>query len=220
MDNKKILAKQGDRYGRLVIIKEVEPRICKTYKDRRVLCQCDCGNTNVVSFHQLRNGRISSCGCYRNELMSRIGKERLKYDKEKTSSKLYSIWHGMKCRCNTTSSGAYGRYGAKGIAICAEWNDDFTSFYDWALSHGYSPLLTIDRIDGSKGYSPENCRWATIKQQMNNVKYNVVLKKGNESHTIAEWSEILGIKAHNLYQRKYKGWDDERILNTPVKTKK
>lgn len=217
MDYEKIPANQGDRYGRLVIIKEVEPRIYKTYKDRRVLCQCDCGNTNIVSFHQLRNGRISSCGCYKNELMSRIGKERLKYDKEKTSSKLYSIWHGMKCRCNTNSSGSYDRYGAKGVAVCSEWNDDFTLFYDWAMSNGYSDGLTIDRINYNGIYEPSNCRWVDYKTQANNRRTNVRIEYNGENHTLAEWSRILNINKATLYNRRKMGWSDEMILSTPIK---
>ena len=55
---------------------------------------------------------------------------------------------------------------------------------------------------------------------MNNVRYNVILKRGDESHTIAEWSEIIGVNAQSLYERKYLGWDDERTLNTPIRTHK
>lgn len=149
--------------------------------------------------------------------MSGVGKERLKYDKEKTSSKLYSIWRGMKSRCNTKSSGAYGRYGAKGISICIEWNDDFTSFYDWAMANGYSDGLTIDRINYKGIYAPSNCRWVDCKTQANNRSTNIRLNYNEENHTITEWSRILNINRTTLYDRRKKGWDDEKILSTPVK---
>lgn len=122
----------------------------------------------------------------------------------------------MRRRCDGRNEKDFRNYTSRNIKVCAEWINDFETFKEWALSNGYSPVLTIDRIDGSLGYSPDNCRWATVKQQMNNVKYNVVLKKGDEFHTIAEWSEMLKLPAHSLYRRKKEGWDDERILNTPI----
>lgn len=217
MGYRKIPANKGDRYGRLVIIKEVEPRSHKAYKERRVLCQCDCGNINIVSFHQLRAGRISSCGCYRKEFMSDIGKGRSKYDKDKTASKLYSIWRGMKCRCNTKSSGSYNRYGAKEVTICKEWNEDFTSFYNWSISNGYVEGLTIDRIDYNGIYEPSNCRWVDYTTQANNRSTNVRVEYNGENHTLTEWGRILNINRSTLYYRRKKGWNDEKILSTPIK---
>lgn len=216
MKNRTIVINPGDRFGKLTIIKELPTRRRppRTY-DRMFLCSCDCGNEAIVAMSGLRGGSTKSCGCLKKE----CGKIK-NSSNEHPDKRLKKIWYGMRTRCEGHKEKDFRNYASRNIKVCDEWEHDFDAFKDWALSHGYSPLLTIDRIDGSKGYSPENCRWATVKQQMNNVKYNVVLKRGDESHTIAEWSEILGIKAHNLYQRKYKGWDDERILNTPVKTKK
>lgn len=217
MGSQKIIANKGDRFGRLVIIKEVEPWKYKTYKYRRVLCQCDCGNTTIASFHQLRYGRVHSCGCYRDEFASKIGKARLKYDKSATSSKLYSIWHGMKCRCNTRSSGSFERYGAKGVTVCSEWNNDFTVFYNWAISNGYSNGLTIDRIDYNGIYEPSNCRWISAAEQANNRSTNVRINHNGEEHTLSEWGRILGINRQTLYSRKRKGWSDEKILSLSIK---
>ena len=210
----------GQKFGRLTIIKEVEPIKHKKYYERRVLCKCDCGIIKNVSFYQLKEGRIFSCGCYRKEVTSMTGKDTLKYNKDATSSKLYTIWRGIKCRCNTPSSGAYKRYGGKGIKICKEWVEDFSSFYDWAINNGYSEGLTIDRIDYDGDYEPSNCRWVDYLIQANNRRTNVVLSYNGEIHTIADWSRILGIPKTVLYNRKHKGWSDEKIISTPVKYKK
>lgn len=208
-----IVINPGDRFGKLTVIKELptRKRPPRTY-DRMFLCSCDCGNQVTVAMSGLRGGSTNSCGC----LIKERGKIKKDSD-ELPDRRLRRIWYNMRRRCDGRNEKDFRNYTSRNIKVCAEWINDFETFKKWALSNGYSPVLTIDRIDGSLGYFPDNCRWATVKQQMNNVKYNVVLKKGDEFHTIAEWSEILGVKAHSLYRRKKEGWDDERILNTPIK---
>ena len=213
-----ITTKKGERFGRLVIIKETEPKIFKTRKERQVLCRCDCGNTKTVSLYQLRTGRIISCGCYRKECASYTGKSCLKYNKETTRTRLYGIWQGMKCRCATKTSGSYERYGAKGVSVCDEWKKDFTSFYNWALSNGYSDELTIDRIDYDGDYEPSNCRWADWIVQGNNRSSNVNVIYAGETHTVSEWSRILSIRMGTIYSRRKKGWSFEKIFSTPVRS--
>lgn len=214
---KTINVNEGDRYGNLTIIQETEPRVYKKYKDRRVLCKCNCGNIKVMSLYPLIYGKVISCGCLHKEQGVAVGKKNLKYAKDDISVKLHSIWHGMKCRCNTKSSGSYSRYGAKGITICSEWNNDFTAFYDWAISNGYSDNLTIDRIDYNGIYEPSNCRWVSASEQANNRSTNVRISYNGEEHTLAEWSKILGINRGTLYSRKRNKWSNEKILSTTIK---
>lgn len=76
----------------------------------------------------------------------------------------------MKTRCYNPNAQNYKDYGGRGITICSEWFHDFAAFRDWAMSHGYQDDLTIDRIDNSKGYGPDNCRWATMKEQRANQR--------------------------------------------------
>lgn len=129
--------------------------------------------------------------------------------------RLYRIWIGMKYRCNNPNHSYYRDYGARGITVCGEW-EKYENFRDWALSNGYQNDLTIDRIDNDKGYSPENCRWITMKKQSNNRRTNRVIECNGEKHTLSEWSEIVGVCVGTLWDRLKNGWSTERALFEPV----
>ena len=87
-----------------------------------------------------------------------------------SNTRLYTIWKHMKGRCYNPNNTSYSRYGGVGITVYSEWRNNFISFRDWALSAGYASDLTIDRIDSTKGYNPENCRWTTPFVQACNTK--------------------------------------------------
>lgn len=121
-------------------------------------------------------------------------------------TRLYDIWRGMKQRCYNPKTNRYKNYGGRGICVCDEWKNDFQSFYNWAISSGYSDDLTIDRINTDGNYEPGNCRWATVKQQANNRTSNNIVEFNGESHTLTQWSEITGIKMATIWARLQKGW--------------
>lgn len=125
----------------------------------RWLCKCDCGTIRSVSTPSLTNGS-TSCGlCKRNTSPMFLRKH---------SNRLYHAWSEMKRRCNGgTTNEVY--YKGKGISYCEQW-EDFDEFVRWSISVGYENGLEIDRIDGDKGYCPENCRWVSHKQNSRNRK--------------------------------------------------
>ena len=159
----KLVDLTGQRFGRLVVLRRAD----NIGRQTAWLCKCDCGNESIVLGYALRRGTIQSCGCGRNE----AARERGKVNARKhggIGTRLYSIWRGMKLRCYNPKAKAYHRYGGRGITLCDEWRHDFATFRDWALNNGYADNLTIDRINNDRGYSPENCRWITMKAQADN----------------------------------------------------
>ena len=201
----------GKRFGRLLVLSQ--DFNCKRSKTTKWVCKCDCGNVKSINGASLRRGLTKSCGCLQSELTS----ERCRiYKGDAVGERLHSIWHGMKERCNRESCISYPLYGAIGISIYDEWNSSFLAFYEWATQNGYAIGLSIDRVDNSKGYSPDNCRWVTPKDQSNNTRRNVFLTYKGESKTIAQWAEITGIKPYTLANRKRSGWTDEECLEVPV----
>jgi hypothetical protein len=123
----------------------------------------------------------------------------------------------MRQRCSKPNNSGWHKYGAKGIRVCEEWDRSFEAFRDWAYSHGYEDTLTIDRLDPHGNYEPGNCRWVTQKVQQNNRSNNVKLTYKGETHSLVEWSEILGIPWSILYDRHHRGWDVNRIFEQPIR---
>ena len=191
----------GQRFGRLTALNVVGSKNGHS----TWLCQCDCGNTKVVTSQCLRQGKTKSCGCIGNNKQKTHGM---------TGTRLYKIWRGMIDRCCNTRDHNYTNYGSRGIKVCNEWKH-FEPFRDWAFSNGYTEDLSIDRVDVNGDYCPENCRWADSFVQQNNKRNNHVIEYNGESHTLTGWSRMIGITSANLRQRLQHGWSIEKALTTP-----
>lgn len=127
-------------------------------------CQCRCGNTSVVLAGHLRQGRIISCGCYKQENSKRRATKH-----GDCGSKLHRIWLAMRQRCLNPKSKSFKDYGGRGICVCADW-DEYSNFKAWALAHGYKEGLSIERIGVNGNYCPENCTWIPKGDQNKNTR--------------------------------------------------
>lgn len=203
----------GQRFGMLTVLGisdevYIDPKT--GYKRKKWKVRCDCGKEYSVCGNCLksRNGYTKSCGCIRGEKKKTHGQSK---------TKLYEVWCNMKRRCNDETNSHYYLYGGKGIKICSEWEDNFQTFYEWSMLHGYKDNLTIDRIDSNGNYCPDNCRWATYLLQGNNTSRNHVLTYNGETHTMSEWARIINIDYSTLRSRlNNSGWSIEKALTTPI----
>jgi hypothetical protein len=124
---------------------------------------------------------------------------------------LYMLWCTIKNRCYNAKDRSYLNYGAKGITMSDSWKNSYNNFFR-DMGEKPTPKHTIDRIDGLKGYSKENCRWATQKQQQRNRLNNKKLSHEGEELCLEEWAEKLGINHSTILGRLKRGWPLEKAL--------
>lgn len=208
MNNPNIVNMIGRTYGRLTVL---ERSVNDKQGNAQWICKCECGKLKVVRGRSLRQGRVRSCGC----LLAESSKERMTAMLTKHSlsgSKLYRVYASMRERCENPSCKSFQNYGGRGIAVCDEWRMQRESFLHWAMQNGYEEGLQIDRINVNGDYCPENCRWVTPQQNMNNVRKNICFEYNGESHTVAEWARIAGLSYSTVYDRYKAGKSPAEIL--------
>lgn len=131
---------------------------------------------------------------------------------------LHTLWH-MKDRCFNLKCKAFGNYGGRGITICDEWVSNPDSFVEWSLSHGYDDGLAIDRIDNDGNYEPGNCRWVTAAENNQNRRSSRFFTIDGEKRNLQQWCDFYGVPRSMVDRRLKLGWDIEKALTTPKKTR-
>jgi len=146
----------GKRFGRLLVLREVEQVETNYGKVRRFMCKCDCGRRKVIRIDALK-GSTKSCGCLNRE--NNI-KKRNKHGKH--DHPLYKRWDAMRQRCTNPNNTQYHCYGGRGIKMYDDWLHDFQSFYDWCIDNNYRPSCQLIRKDKNKGFYPDNLKFKSM----------------------------------------------------------
>ena len=161
----------GKRFGWLLVMEE-------DGKDGRGeirwRCKCDCSTEVTVVSSALRTGNTKSCGCYR-KMFSKTATVKHGGARSSGHERLYAVYNDMKARTRNPNHISYRYYGALGVIICEEWLNSYEAFREWAFANGYTPdaprgQCTLDRIDPTGNYCPENCRWVDMGVQNKNKR--------------------------------------------------
>jgi hypothetical protein len=212
----------GQRFGRLLVIKEAPRRSKHNVRSWFVLC--DCGTHKEIRQSDLLNSGTSSCGCLGTEV-----RRRMKTTHGFSRRQEYWSYTSIKERCYRKTHASYESYGGRGIAMCARWRESIIHFIN-DMGPMPSKKHTVDRIDNSKGYwcgKPEcpecgplgrtsNCRWATAFEQSRNTRRNRILIYNGKSQTMRDWANEKDMGFKTLSYRIDAGWSVEDALTIPV----
>ncbi len=195
------------QFGRLIVLQRADN---SKRGQSRWLCRCDCGKKIIIQGGNLKNGHTKSCGCLRKEIMTKHG-----HIKRGIKDGFYQSWQNMKDRCTNPNHKYYKDYGGRGITVCGEWLHSFSNFkrdnLDW------KPGLTIERKDKNGNYCPENCKWATRKEQGRNKRNNRYETYKGKRWLFIELCKEHNISYHIVYNRYYGlGWTLEDALTIPI----
>lgn len=207
----------GFQYGDLTVLGFIGRRFSENSSRYLWLCKCSCGKKTQVDSGNLKSGHTKGCGHSRLDALREAKK--LERTHGLSKHRIRKIYNMMLQRCNNPKSINYNIYGGRGISVCSRWG---VSFENFVKDMGLPPSKThqLERIDNNGNYTPENCTWASIKQQARNRRTNRLLTFMGETKCISEWAEIFGLSFHTLAHRLNAGWDIEIALTKPVNSTK
>lgn len=210
----KLIDLTGQVFSRLVVIKRVENN---KHNQVRWLCQCSCGNYITIRSSDLRNKNTKSCGCLYNEVRGTTNFIH-GHNRKNQTSKTYQSWRNMIQRCASLYGKHYRTYGNRGIKVCNRW----LKFINFLNDMGDKPEgMSLDRIDNDGNYEPNNCRWATTKEQQRNRHNNRLITINSVTKCLVEWCEDLQLRYGTVLGRiLYYNWTIEEALEiVPRKNK-
>lgn len=212
----KIEYKLGDIIGSCIFLKEGPIKVIGKSKTKRrtALFKCSCGNKFEAIILQVKNGNTKSCGCFRDNKIKEQGFKNVIHGRR--NHPLYKMWQGMIRRCNDSKDFGYRNYGGRGIQVCDRWKNINLFIED--MYPLYSIGLELDRIDVNGNYEPNNCRWVTRKQNMNNTRRNRIVEYNGVKKTVSEWSDDLNIPYKRLLAR-LNNWDVEKSFTYQISYK-
>jgi len=205
----------GQQYGRLTVWYQFVRLSPAGIRNRRYsFCVCLCGAFAVANDNDLRTGDSQSCGCLWKEM---LGQSRVSHGATRNGkfTPEYVSWAQIKSRTLNKKHIRYHLWGGRGVTICERWRHSFANFLA-DMGPKPSSKHTIERKNNSLGYFPENCIWATPREQANNTRRNHFLTHNGRTLTMAQWARELGIIYSTLRYRINKlKWSEERALTTP-----
>lgn len=211
---------EGNTYGKLTIVGpafELPRNRHRQKKDYFVVCVCECGTHCAPMLCNVTKGKTTSCGCY-----ARAKHLELNTLHGMSKDPIYAVWTQMKMRCTNKNNLAFSRYGGRGIKICDRWLEaDGQGFLNFLTDMGPRPSdkHSIDRIDVNGDYCPENCRWATAKEQQDTKRTTLNMTLGGETKSLRLWCEEYKISYKLVHHRIFgHGWDLGRALRTPPRS--
>ena len=191
----------GLRFGCLTVVSKALTRA----RNSMWQCRCSCGRTKIVGGQNLRRGTTKSCGCLNIE----IATNRV-ITHGKSHTPIYSVWQNMLARCYSPTHKSHANYGGRGIGVCDRWRYSFVNFY---TDVGDPPKgHTLDRINNNADYEPNNCRWATPKEQSRNSRKVRLITYAGETMNLTEWAARIGVSHATIIRRIKKGWPLEIVL--------
>ncbi len=169
-----------------------------------------CGEEKETRIDPVKAGRVKGCGC-------QIGKGNITHDKSKTPT--YHTWSGMIARCYNLNNSSYKDYGGRGIQVCDRWRFSFSNFLA-DMGSRPSKNHSIDRIDNNSEYNPNNCKWATRKEQSNNRRTNRLMTAYGVTQNVTQWAETLEVPMTRIWSRLEADWSVHATLFTPLRGKR
>lgn len=189
----------GKKYNRLTIL--------DVLKNGEFLCLCDCGKQKIIKKYSVLNEFTKSCGCLKHELDKQKQEDKFKNKHLKlTRFCLYSSWLNIKFKCKSPKSKSYKNFGAKGVAICKEWEKSYNNFYEYCINNGWKTGNIVSLIDKTGNFQPNNVEFLERRDRQISLEYN------GEVKTLIEWAKDLNVTPSVLYNRKRQGLTTKEIL--------